>query len=96
MENLTGENIVKIIPVAYTTGSNMPRHIATCDAYLVAEEGNALLIYAGERQEVKKGSFAMIPANEEHILKVIEDFKGFIVLQIGAQITFANPQPKVN
>jgi quercetin dioxygenase-like cupin family protein len=96
MENLTGEGIVKIIPVAYTTGTNMPRHVASCDAYLVAEEGNALLIYAGERQEVKKGSFAMIPANEEHLLKVIEDFKGFIVLQKDARITFADAQHQVN
>jgi quercetin dioxygenase-like cupin family protein len=90
MENLKENNAVKIVQVAYAAGCNMPRHVATCDAYLIAEEGNALLIYADERREVNKGSFAMIPANEEHLLKVIDDFKGFIVLQQDGIIRFAD------
>ncbi|WP_374950111.1 hypothetical protein [Mucilaginibacter sp.] len=96
MENLKESKGVKIIEVAYAAGTNMPRHIATCDAYLVAEEGNALLVYAGERREVHKGNFAMIPANEEHLLKVVEDFKGFIVLQEGASIRFADEAHQID
>lgn len=88
MENLKEDNAVKIVQVAYAAGTNMRRHIATCDAYLIAEEGNALLIYADERIEVNQGNFAMIPANEEHLLKVIQDFKGFIVLKQDGVITF--------
>ena len=88
MENLEEDNAVKIVQIAYAAGTNMRRHIATCDAYLIAEEGNALLIYADERVEVNQGNFAMIPANEEHLLKVIRDFKGFIVLQQDGVITF--------
>lgn len=90
MENLVENRAVKIIPVSYAAGTNMARHVATCDAYLIAEEGNALLIYANEQCEVSKGSFIMIPANEEHLLKVIEDFKGFIILEYDGVINFAD------
>jgi len=88
MENLSEDKVVKIVQLAYAAGTNMRRHIATCDAYLIAEEGYALLIYADERREVNEGSFAMIPANVEHLLKVITDFKGFIVLQQDGVINF--------
>jgi quercetin dioxygenase-like cupin family protein len=90
MENLSENKEVKIVQVAYLAGTNMRRHIASCDAYLVAEEGYALLIYANEKIEINQGNFAMIPANEEHMLKVIQDFKGFIVLQQDGVITFLN------
>jgi quercetin dioxygenase-like cupin family protein len=96
MENLREDKAVKIIQVAYAAGTNMPRHVATCDAYLIAEEGNALLIYAGEQREVNEGSFAMIPANEEHLLKVIRNFKGFIVLQQDGVINFADEKHQIN
>ena len=88
MENLEEDKTVKIVQIAYAAGTNMRRHIATCDAYLIAEEGNALLIYADERVEINQGNFAMIPANVEHLLKVIKDFKGFIVLQQDGVINF--------
>ncbi|RFZ85134.1 hypothetical protein DYU05_05905 [Mucilaginibacter terrenus] len=90
MENLTEDKNVKVVQVAYAASTNMRRHVATCDAYLIAEEGSALLIYADEQLEVNAGSFAMIPANVEHLLKVIQDFKGFIVLKRDGLINFTD------
>ncbi|HEY9364352.1 MAG TPA: cupin domain-containing protein, partial [Chitinophagaceae bacterium] len=69
--------------------TNMPRHFATSDAFVIVESGNALLIYKGETCELKKGTSLSIPAHEPHILKVIEDFKAYIILGSDALITYA-------
>jgi len=52
------------------------------------ESGNALLIYSGECQELNKGDNICIPAPEQHIFKIIEDFKAYVVMPNDAQIKY--------
>jgi len=46
------------------------------------------LIYAGETRELSAGMVALIPANEQHMLKIIQDFKAFIILEKDALIKY--------
>lgn len=89
MEELQANDHYKVLKVELSAGTNMPRHFATSDAYVIVESGNALFICKSETCELKKGSNLSIPANEPHILKIIEDFKAYIVLANDALITFA-------
>jgi quercetin dioxygenase-like cupin family protein len=88
MEKLKSDKDLQIVDLKLAAGVNMPRHIATCDACLVVEEGKALLIYAGETRELSPGVVTLIPANEQHMLKIIEDFKAFIILEKDALIKY--------
>lgn len=91
MKQLQTNEHFQVVKIELTAGANMKRHIATSDAYLIVEDGNALLIYAGETYELSKGETFLIPANEQHMLKIIDDFKAWIVLANGAQIRYFEP-----
>lgn len=89
MEEIETNDHYKVLKVELSAGTNMPRHFATSDAYVIVESGNALFICKSETCELKKGSNLSFPAHVPHILKVIEDFKAYIVLANDAQISFA-------
>ncbi|MEO6849124.1 MAG: cupin domain-containing protein [Mucilaginibacter sp.] len=89
MQELQKNDHYKIIAVELSAGTNMPRHVSTSDAYIIVESGNALLIYRGETYELTPGSNMSIPSHEPHILKVIEDFKAYLVLANDAMITYS-------
>ena len=59
---------------------------------MIVESGKALLIFAGETYELSKGVNMPIPANEQHMLKILEDFKAYIVLANTAGIQFSDKQ----
>jgi len=88
MKQLQTNEHFQVVKIEFAAGANMKRHIATSDAYLIVEDGNALLIYAGETYELSKGETFLIPANEQHMLKIIDDFKAWIVLASTAQIKY--------
>ncbi|AYL94512.1 cupin domain-containing protein [Mucilaginibacter celer] len=92
MEQLQTNQNFQVVKIDLKADASMQRHIATCDACLLVEEGSALLIYAGETYELNKGETYVIPANEQHMLRVINDFKAWIVLANGAQIRYAEPE----
>ncbi|MCQ6958353.1 hypothetical protein [Mucilaginibacter aquariorum] len=89
MEELTKNKQYRIIKVELPAGTNMSRHFATSDAFIMVESGNALLIYKGETFELCAGSNQCIATHEEHILKVVEDFKALIVMGSDAVITYS-------
>jgi quercetin dioxygenase-like cupin family protein len=89
MQELQKNDHYKIIGIEISAGTNMPRHFTTSDAYVIVESGNALLIYKSETSELKKGMSLSIPSHEPHLLKVIEDFKAYIVLANDAVITYS-------
>ncbi|WP_394772037.1 cupin domain-containing protein [Mucilaginibacter sp.] len=89
MHELQKNDHYQVISIEIPAGTNMPRHFATSDAYVIVESGNALLIYKGETAELKKGMSLSIPSHEPHLLKVIEDFKAYIVLANDAVITYS-------
>ena len=82
----------QVVKVELAAGCSMPRHVATSDAFVIVESGKALLIFAGETYELSKGVNMPIPANEEHMLKILEDFKAYIVLANTAGIQFSERQ----
>lgn len=91
MKELQTNDHYKVVKVELPAGANMPRHFVTSDAFIIVESGNALLIYKGEVHELKPGSNLSIPANESHLLKIITDFKAFIILANDALISNIEP-----
>ena len=89
MKELEKNEHYKILTVELAAGTSMPRHLATSDAYIIVESGDALLIFKGETYELSPGSNMSIPSREPHLLKVIRDFKAFVVLAKDAVIDFS-------
>lgn len=88
MQELLKNEHYKVIKVEFAAGTNMPRHLATSDAFVIVERGSALLIYKGETLELIPGSTVSIQANEQHLLKIIEDFRAYIILAGDAAIHY--------
>lgn len=88
MKELIKNNHYKIVKVELPAGANMPRHYATSEAFVMVEQGDALLICKDEKCELRPGMNVCIPSHEEHILKVIEEFKALIVLSSDAVIIY--------
>lgn len=88
MKQLQITEYYKVVKVEFAAGHSMPRHVATSDAFLIVESGKALLIFEKETVELSKGVTQPIPANEQHMLKIIDDFKAYIVLANEAKINF--------
>jgi quercetin dioxygenase-like cupin family protein len=89
MQELERNDHYKVLQVELPAGTNMPRHFATSDAFVIVESGNALLICKGETCELVQGSTLSIPSHEPHILKVIQDFKALIIMAGDAMITYS-------
>lgn len=96
MKQLQTNPNFQVVKIELSADASMKRHIATCDACLLVEEGSALLIYAGETYELNKGETFLIPANEQHMLRIINDFKAWIVLANGAEIRYFEPDAVYN
>ena len=89
MQELQKNEHYKVVKVEFPAGTNTSRHIATSDAFVIVESGDALLVYEGETHELGSGSYESIPAFEPHLLKVISDFKAYIILANDAEINYA-------
>lgn len=89
MKEIEKNDHYKIVAVELQAGTNMPKHLATSDAYIFVESGDALLIFKGETYELTPGSNMSIPSHEPHLLKVIRDFKAFVVLAKDAIVDFS-------
>ena len=96
MKQLQANQNFQVVKIELSSGANMKRHIATSEACLLVEEGSALLIYAGETYELNKGETFIIPANEQHLLRIINDFKAWIILENGAEIRYFEPGATYN
>jgi quercetin dioxygenase-like cupin family protein len=88
MKEIVKNEKYKVIKVEFAAGTNMPRHLATSEAFVIVESGEALLVYKGETYELGPGSSEAIPTHEPHLLKVISDFKAFIILANDAEISY--------
>ncbi|QHS56593.1 cupin domain-containing protein [Mucilaginibacter sp. 14171R-50] len=89
MQELEKNTHYKILQVELPAGTNMQRHYATSEAFVIVESGNALLICKGETAELVQGSRIAIPSHEPHMLKVIRDFKALVVMAGDAIITYS-------
>ena len=91
MKQLQVTDHYKVVRIEFAAGYSMPGHMATSDAFLIVESGEALLIFEKETVELSKGITQSIPANEQHMLKIIDDFKAYIVLANEAKVNFSKP-----
>ncbi len=89
MKELQRNDHYKILQVELPSGASMPRHFVTSDAFVVVEAGHALLICKNETCELSTGNSVSIPAREPHMLKIIEDFKAYVVLANDALINYS-------
>lgn len=89
MQELKKNSHYKILQVELPAGTNMPRHYATSDAFIIVQSGSALLILNGETAELVQYSTISIPSHEPHILKVIQDFKALVVMANDATINYS-------
>ncbi|HEY9002773.1 MAG TPA: cupin domain-containing protein [Mucilaginibacter sp.] len=97
MKQLQVTDHYKVVKVEFAAGHSMPRHTATSDAFLIVESGKALLIFEKETVELSQGITQPIPANEEHMLKIVDDFKAYIIMANESKINFSKPgQQKLN
>ena len=88
MNEVFHNNRYRILNVSIPGGQNMPSHHATSDAFVIVLEGEALLILGDETIELHAGSQQAIPSGQQHILRVVADFKACIVMEAGAEIDF--------
>lgn len=88
MNQLYNNKQYKIIALELPAGKLMPRHYATSDAFIIVIYGLASLIMGNQTVELKQGSTFLIPANQAHILEIIENFKANIVMASHAEIKF--------
>ncbi len=92
MKSLQITDQYQVVKIELAAGCGVPRHVATSDTFVIIESGTALLIFSEQTYELSKGINMSIPANEQHMLKILEDFKAYIVLANTAQIQFPEKQ----
>lgn len=88
MKQLFSNSHYKILEVSLNKGELMPLHKATSDAFIIVKRGAGTIIFADREIELIQGATQLIPANEQHQLKINDDFNACIVLASPAEINF--------
>ena len=81
-------NSFKVMNVTLNKGETMPNHKATSEAFIIVKHGKAKIIFDYKEIGLQHDSTQLIPANENHILEVMEDFSACIVFPIEGEIEF--------
>ncbi|MCM4167267.1 L-ectoine synthase [Arenibacter antarcticus] len=79
---------LKILQINALAGTEMPLHHSTKEAVIVVQEGEAFLNAEGKEYFLEKGSTLLIPANMEHSLKILENFKAVAIMAKDSTIHF--------
>ena len=69
-------------------GDQIPRHMATQDAYLVIVRGLARLKFDHSEVLLQQGSGTFIPPDFPHTLEVLENLEAYLFLAAGGAIEF--------
>lgn len=80
--------LIKTFQVKGHTRTIMPSHYCTTKAFLVVEEGRALMHILESEPILKTGFVFVILAGKEHILSIQENFKGVPTKDIDSKINF--------
>jgi quercetin dioxygenase-like cupin family protein len=80
--------LFKVLQASGKKGSSLPTHYCTDEAFIVANEGTAILEIEGKAHVLAVSSHATIPANARHTLRLTSDFLGFIVMHSDASIQY--------
>jgi quercetin dioxygenase-like cupin family protein len=81
-------NSFKTLQINGLAGTQMPEHHSTKEAVIVVQEGQALLKMGDSNHKLRKGSVFIIPAANNHSLKIIEDFKAVAIMANNSEINF--------
>ncbi|MFZ3207358.1 MAG: cupin domain-containing protein [Geobacteraceae bacterium] len=65
---------------AFAAGQGLSEHTAPYDAFIQVIEGEALITIAGIDYTVGAGQMIIMPANQPHALKGIQQFKMLLVM----------------
>jgi len=65
---------------SFHKGQGLSEHTAPFDAMVCILDGEAEITIAGTGYHVKKGEMIIMPANEPHALKAVENFKMMLIM----------------
>lgn len=87
IEALQNSNF-KVLDITLSAGETMPLHKATSDAYVMNRQGKGKLTIDDKEIILNQGDSFLIPANQEHKLEIMEDFKASVIMFPEAKIDF--------
>lgn len=88
MKQLFNNSHYKVLEVSLNKGESMPLHKATSEAFVIVKKGAGKIIFVDREIQLMQGTTQLIPANEQHQLKINEDFTACITLASQAEINF--------
>lgn len=65
---------------AFDKGQGLSEHTAPFDAMVCILDGKALITISGKPSTLTKGEMIIMPANEPHALKAVENFKMMLTM----------------
>ena len=88
MKQLFSNSHYKVLEVSLNKGESMPLHKATSDAFIIVKKGAGKITFVDREIQLMQGATQLIPANEQHQLKINDDFNACIILASQAEIKF--------
>ena len=80
MKEIHRNGAYRVLRLRLASGETMPRHFAATDAFVIAQEGKAEIVFPDRRIALVPGSTQPIPVREPHSLTASEDFTAFVIL----------------
>lgn len=65
---------------AFAKGEGLKEHSAPFDAMVTIIDGSAEIYISGKKHELATGEMIIMPANEPHAVKAVEQFKMMLVM----------------
>lgn len=65
---------------AFAEGQALSEHTAPFDAMVCVLDGEAEISISGKPRRVKKGEMVIMPANEPHAVRAVQNFKMMLVM----------------
>jgi quercetin dioxygenase-like cupin family protein len=78
----------KVLKVSGNPQNKMPLHIATGEAVIFIEKGEALLGISDKEITLKAGDSQIIPAMQPHTLLIKDNFQAIVIMGIESEIKF--------
>lgn len=91
IEQIFSDSYRTILKATVPTGTVVPSHHATSDAFLIVSRGEAILNFQVRQITLKEGTTFLIPESREHTLQVVDDLVAYIVLAGGGKIAWTPP-----
>jgi quercetin dioxygenase-like cupin family protein len=86
MKQLQINDHYQVLRVELAAGSVIPMHFSTSDTFLFVERGNATVVSMTETYALSPGNSLSIPAGEQYMFLIIENFKACIIMSNDAKI----------